>query len=81
MAWSTCAKCGKSNFEMVEATPRNSAFKLLYVQCAICGAVAGVMDYVNPGSLLQLLGNEVDRQGQMLTEIKEELAQIKKALK
>lgn len=50
MALSTCIKCGGlTTFEIVENTPLNSAFKLMFVQCARCGGVVGAMDYYNIG--------------------------------
>lgn len=76
MAWSKCPSCHKSNFEMVEATPKNSAFKVMFVQCALCGAVVGVMDYINSCSLIEILGKEVEKQGKMLEDIKHQLNEI-----
>ena len=81
MAWSKCPSCNKSNFEMVEATPKNSAFKVMFVQCALCGAVVGAMDYINPSSLIELLGREVEKQGKILAGIKQEIEQLKNKTK
>jgi hypothetical protein len=55
MATSTCPKagCGSHRFEMVENTPSGSAYKLMFIQCASCGTVVGVMDYFNIGNLLK----------------------------
>jgi hypothetical protein len=53
MATSTCVKCGASRFETKEANPKGSPFKLVFVQCASCGGVAGVMDFYNIGQELQ----------------------------
>jgi predicted nucleic acid-binding Zn-ribbon protein len=50
MAMSTCMKCGNHTFEMVEREPRGSRFKLMFVQCTMCGGVVGVMDYYNIGA-------------------------------
>jgi hypothetical protein len=33
----------------VEKTPMNSKFKMIFVQCASCGGVIGVMDFYNIG--------------------------------
>lgn len=41
-------------------------FKVMFVQCALCGAVVGVMDYINPSSL-----------GKMLEDIESQLNEIK----
>ena len=50
MARSTCPKCENTTFEMVENSPRNSQFKVMFIQCASCGAVIGVADYYNIGN-------------------------------
>jgi hypothetical protein len=52
MALPTCAKCGSHTFEIQEHSPLNSAFKVLLVNCTICGAVVGARDYYNNGALL-----------------------------
>ncbi len=52
MASSTCIKCGNHTFEVKEAAPRDSAYKLLFVQCSSCGGVVGVMDFSNIGAML-----------------------------
>ena len=62
MAMSTCVRCGKHGFEMKEAEPSNSRFKVMYIQCTSCGGVAGVTEYLNSGF--------------ELTQIKEALKQI-----
>ena len=53
MAISTCPKCPSTFFEVVEHEPRNSKFKLSFVQCALCGAVVAARDYFNTGVLLE----------------------------
>lgn len=52
MALPKCAKCDSLLFETKEFTPSNSNFKLIAVQCAMCGAVVGVLDYYNIGTKL-----------------------------
>lgn len=50
MAQSNCLKCGGHNFEMVHANNlEGSKRSVLFVQCAECGAVIGVLDFVNVG--------------------------------
>jgi len=62
MAVSTCPKCDSHTFEIVENTPKNSKFKLQFVQCSKCGAVIGVMDSYNIGSLLHKLAKAMNLQ-------------------
>lgn len=60
MAISTCIKCGKSSFEIVEKEPFNSEFKLNFVQCSSCGGVVGVLDYFNTGELVMKLAEKLN---------------------
>ncbi|MCV2359645.1 hypothetical protein LNV08_11760 [Paucibacter sp. TC2R-5] len=59
MALSTCPKCPSHAFEMKEAEPNGSKFKLMFVQCASCGAVVGVTDYFNTSSLLDKIADKL----------------------
>lgn len=62
MAQSRCPKCNNSTFEIVEQEPKNSSYKLMFVQCSSCGSVIGVLDYFNIGTLLKKLkdDNEIE---------------------
>lgn len=55
MARSTCMKCGHTKFELVQNTPKDSNFKLYFVQCASCGGVVGVQEWDNIGALIHRL--------------------------
>lgn len=55
MALSTCPKCNSHSFEMVEQEIKGSKFKLMFVQCVMCGAVVGVTDFWNIGALVRKL--------------------------
>ena len=59
MAYSTCAKCGNNHFEIKENSPVGSRYKLMFVQCASCGSVVGVMEYYNIGTKLEELEKKV----------------------
>ena len=59
MARSTCMKCGGVEFEMVENEPRDSNWKYMFVQCAACGGVVGVVDYFNIGDLVKKLAERL----------------------
>lgn len=52
MATSTCPKCGRSSFEVKQATPLGSNFYLWFVQCSFCGAVVASQEADNIGALL-----------------------------
>ena len=55
MAISTCVKCANTQFEIKEAEPRGSSFKLMFVQCTSCGGVVGVTDFLNIGAKLEFI--------------------------
>lgn len=58
-SYSKCPSCTSSSFETNIETPKDSAFKLLFVRCSSCGTVVGVLDYYNIGSLLEKLGRKL----------------------
>lgn len=50
---SACPKCENYAFELEENTPAGSRYRLLFVQCAACGTVVGVLDFFNIGDVLK----------------------------
>lgn len=60
MAQASCPKCPNTSFEMKEHTPKNSNFKLNFVQCTACGAVVSTMDYSNIGDMLDKQSEKID---------------------
>ena len=59
MAKSSCVKCGSGNFELQEHAPKGSNFKLMFIQCASCGGVVGVMDYFNIGHYVKQIAEKL----------------------
>jgi len=60
MAMSKCGSCGSFSFEMIEQPSiSGSSYKLMFVQCAICGVPVSVMEYFNAGAKIQELENKV----------------------
>lgn len=59
MAMSTCPKCDSHHFEMKEAEPTGSRFKIMFIQCASCGAVVGVTDFHNIPFLLAKIAQKM----------------------
>lgn len=57
MATSKCPCCGRTQFEMKEAEIKYSRFKLMFIQCASCGAVVGTMDFYNIGNAIHKLAS------------------------
>lgn len=60
MAISKCPRCQKSYFETVVQSPKNSNYKLIFVQCQSCQSVVGVLDYYNIGTLAKDIEKKVD---------------------
>jgi len=60
MATSSCPKCGGHSFEMKNAVLTNSTCKLMFVQCAHCGTVIGVVDYYDSGELIRHLASKLN---------------------
>lgn len=53
MATSKCGSCGGTEFEMVQQDAvRGSRYKLMFVQCASCGAVAGITTHEHVPTLI-----------------------------
>lgn len=59
MAISRCSKCDNTFFEIKQAEPSGSAYKLYFVQCSRCGAVVGIQEYYNSGAMLEKLTKAV----------------------
>ena len=55
MATPTCIKCGKHEFEVQIQKPLLSKFPIVFVQCAVCGGVVGVLDSLNLGEGIRRL--------------------------
>ena len=47
MAYSKCAHCDNSSFEIREVSPRGAGYKYNFIQCSSCGAPVGVVSYYN----------------------------------
>lgn len=74
---STCAKCGSISFEMKENSPRGSNYKLFFVQCAVCGAPIGSMEYFNSGVQIEKVNKQIQNLEDKLNNIEYILKRIK----
>lgn len=52
---SKCPGCSNTEFEVVNETPVNSNYELIFVRCTSCKVVIGVIDYYNVGALVKKL--------------------------
>ena len=60
MAVSKCPKCEGMSFELVENSNVIKAnFKIMFIQCALCGTVVGTTDYYNTPSLIKNLAEKL----------------------
>ncbi len=53
MVASKCGHCNNPTFEIAEVILGGAQGQQGFVQCAACGAVAGVFDVSNPAALIQ----------------------------
>lgn len=61
MATSTCPKCDSTKFEMKENSPADSIYKIMFIQCASCGAVVGTTDFFNVPDLVRKLALQLGK--------------------
>jgi hypothetical protein len=60
MATSKCGACNSTAFETkVKDGIQGSNFKMIFIQCASCGAVFGITDFYNIPTLLQELAKKL----------------------
>jgi hypothetical protein len=52
MAVSTCISCASTQFEANTTTVHGTKSQVIFIQCAQCGGVVGVMDYSKIGAAL-----------------------------
>lgn len=56
MVQSNCLRCQGTQFEMVEAPDiLNTPWKWLFVRCASCGGVVGVLEPIRNGEIINQL--------------------------
>ncbi len=56
---SKCPKCENTKFEVVNETPVNSNYELIFVRCTSCHSVVGTIDFYNIGSLIKKLADKL----------------------
>lgn len=56
---SRCSKCENDQFEVVNETPINSNYELIFVRCAKCQTVVGTIDFYNVGALVKKLAQKL----------------------
>lgn len=56
---SKCPKCENTEFEVVNETPVNSNYELIFVRCTRCLTVVGTIDFYNVGSLIKKLATKL----------------------
>ena len=61
MAQSKCGHCGSATFEVKQVEPRDSNYKLYFIQCASCGVPVGTMEYLSNNHLLDKLAKAIKK--------------------
>ena len=56
---SKCPKCEHTDFAVVNETPINSNYELIFVRCTNCLTVVGVIDFYNVGTLIKKLASKL----------------------
>jgi predicted nucleic-acid-binding Zn-ribbon protein len=59
MALPKCPKCDGLIFEINEINVQKSNFKLNAINCAKCGAILGIHEYLNIGATLDTLSKKL----------------------
>jgi hypothetical protein len=55
-----CPKCEGTDFEVVNETPINSNYELMFIRCVNCKTAVGILDYYNVGALIKKLANRLN---------------------
>ncbi|WP_407313738.1 hypothetical protein [Desulfosporosinus sp. SB140] len=67
MAQSRCLKCGSNRFEVVHANNLEGTTRaVLFVQCAECGSVVGVLDFLNLSVKAERVKNDLQLMAERL---------------
>ena len=76
MAIATCARCQNQSFELQEAKVSGTRHRLMFVQCASCGAPAGVVDS-HTASLLQEQDQRIKSLQEQLTALESSVSHMR----
>lgn len=81
MAVSTCVKCGGHQFEMVVGSPMKANYKQNYLQCTVCGGVAGVVGFYDAGVMLEKQAKQITALSSDVDELRSMLVSIINAMR
>jgi hypothetical protein len=73
---STCAKCGGHAFKVVEQSIADAAYKLTFIQCAVCNVPVGVTEYYDSGFLLKKQEEEISKLQAQISGLERNLRQM-----
>jgi len=80
MVRSKCPRCEGTSFELAEATPKGSRFKLYFVQCGSCGTVVSSEEWANtealfeePLAILKRLERSVGQLAEQVMQLRDEI--------
>lgn len=76
-----CVKCGGGSFTLKLFDPTNGNKKLNMVQCAMCGAPAGVVEYYDAGTLLKAQEKAIADLGRRLSLVEQASSEILELLR
>ena len=59
MATTTCPKCPSTRFEVKETSVSGSNFRVIFIQCATCGAAISTTEVLHTNTLIKNLAKKL----------------------
>ncbi|WP_072036624.1 hypothetical protein [Leclercia adecarboxylata] len=59
MATTTCPKCPSTRFEAKETPVAGSNFRIIFIQCASCGAAISTTEFLHTNTLIKSLAKKL----------------------
>lgn len=69
-------KCKSNFFEIVEQSPTNASYKVLFVQCSLCGTPIGVMELMVNWKGIEKLDKKIDDMSDIISDVEARVIDI-----
>lgn len=76
-----CIKCDNNEFRITEYEPIDSKFKINLIQCSKCNTIAGTLDFINAGYLIENQQEILEEHSKLLNSINNKLDILTRNLK
>ena len=80
MAVSKCGKCEATRFELKTQEPSGSAVKFNFIQCAACGTVVGVTDFLAVGTMVGGLSGDIGNMAKRVDDVLSRISRLEAIL-